>query len=341
VTVTDGDDHDREQGENRAPDRGRPPSPLTTGEQASWVPRTVDTTHASPARMYARLLGDKHHFAVDRETLDEAAQIAPWAVNGAKANRTYLRAAVQAIAIMGDDIEQILDMGSGLPTSPNIHEMAPDRAPRVLYVDNDATALAHARARLADAPAGVGVLDGDLLHPDRILDDIERYHRDVIDLKYPVGLILSAVLHFIPNDQRPERIVARLVNKLAPGSCVVITHLMAGIHDERSQQVRAAAEAYSANSTAPLIPRTRAEIEAFFDGLTMVDPVRDLRYGGEIMPVLGGIGVKRGADEPRDWTPLIQILDGIGVKPDAYDPDSWAPVITALLAADEDRGRMG
>jgi len=271
-------------------------------EHEPWEPEGfIDLTRASPARIYDYLLGGKDNFDVDRIAADRAAQVAPWARDGARACRAYL---IDAVRLMAGQVDQFLDIGSGLPTEMNVHEAVQTVSPeaRVLYVDYDALTLAHARARLSYPPAGVGVMFGDLRRPGDILDDVERTFEHLIRLDEPVGLVLSAILHFITDADRAHQIVATLVDRLAPGSCLMISHIVAGHDDQPSKDLRAAAGVYTSHAAVPLVVRTRAEIEAFFDDLTMIDPLHQLTHDGTPMPVLGGIGVKpTPAPADDDW----------------------------------------
>jgi hypothetical protein len=183
----------------------------------------VDTTVPHPARRYDYLLGGKDNFAADREAADEIVARHPTARLSVHENRWFLHRAVRFMASQG--IRQFLDVGTGIPTSPNTHEIAQqvDPAARVVYVDNDPLVLVHARALLTSDPRGrTAYLEADLREPRRILDDPQL--RETLDLSKPVGLLLIAVLHFIRDDDNPREILGTLIDALAPGSYVVASH---------------------------------------------------------------------------------------------------------------------
>ena len=242
----------------------------------------------NPARIYDYWLGGKDHYACDREVGEQVARTAPWAPAGARASRAYLREGVLWLAAQG--IDQFLDIGSGLPTAGNVHQIAQHLNPaaRVVYVDHDPVVLSHARVIVAPDP-GVLVLEGDLRDPAAVLAQV-REHPDVLDLTRPFALLLSAVLHFVPDDARPREIIRAFRAVMAPGSHLLVSHVVAD-DDEAGRATRVAAAAYS-NAAQPFIPRTSAEITGFFDGFTLVPPgAHPLVQNGRPSTVLGGIGV--------------------------------------------------
>jgi len=183
----------------------------------------VDTTTMHPARRYNYWLGGTDNFAVDRESADAIDRITPSARLGARENRWFLQRAVRYLALRG--VKQYLDIGTGLPTADNTHEVAQgvDPSTRVVYVDNDPLVLVHARALLTGAPEGAtAYIDADLRTPERILADPQLSR--TLDMTGPVALILAAVLHFIRDDEHPERILRTLVDALPVGSYVVASH---------------------------------------------------------------------------------------------------------------------
>ena len=224
------------------------------------APQGVDVTTANVARMYDYYLGGKDNFAADRQAADKILAVFPDTPVAARANRDFMRRAVRHLS--GAGITQFLDIGSGLPTQGNVHEVAPSA--RVTYVDYDPMVLSHAQALLGGAP-DVSVIQADLRRPEEVLG-----HPDInLDLSQPVALLLVAVLHFVPDQTGPYDIVARFRDALAPGSHVVISHLTTeGVPEEF---VRAGREAYQ-QATAPIVPRSRADIRRFFDGLELIDP---------------------------------------------------------------------
>ncbi|WP_419997836.1 SAM-dependent methyltransferase [Streptomyces boninensis] len=223
----------------------------------------IDISRPHPARIYDYLLGGKDHYDVDRQAGEELAAAAPEARIGLRANRAFLQRAVRYV--VGSGIRQILDIGTGLPTAPNIHETAHETAPdvRVVYVDNDPIVRAHADALLTGSGATSVVL-ADLRDPQAILDhpDVRR----VLDFDEPVALILLAVLHFLTEADQPRQVVATLRDALPPGSFLVLSHATGDFADRRD------AQAVYNKASAGLNLRTRAEIEPFFDGFTLVDP---------------------------------------------------------------------
>ncbi|MGW2637131.1 SAM-dependent methyltransferase [Streptomyces sp. NPDC001348] len=223
----------------------------------------IDTSRPHPARIYDYLLGGKDNYEVDRRAGDELAAAAPEARSGVRANRAFLRRAVRYV--VGSGVRQILDVGTGLPTPPNVHETAQEVAPgvRVAYVDNDPIVSAHANALLSRSGT-TGVVLADLRDPQAIVEhpDVRR----VIDFDEPVALLLVAVLHFLTDAEEPARIVATLRDALPPGSFLVLSHATGDFAD------RSGAEAVYSNATATLNLRTRAEVERFFDGFEVVEP---------------------------------------------------------------------
>ena len=246
-------------------------------------------TQPNPARIYDYWLGGKDHFACDREVGDAVASTAPWAVLGARASRGYLRDSVLWLAAHG--IDQFVDLGSGLPTSGNVHQLAQQVNPaaRVAYVDHDPVVLAHARALLA-RDSGVLVVEGDLRDAAGILAQL-RTHPDVIRFDRPVGVLMSAVLHFIADADRPERIVATFRDAVVPGSYLLMSQVVAE-DDDLGAATRAAAARYSA-TTQPFIPRTTRQLRELFDGLVLTRAgLHPLRLHGQTSAVVGGIGLK-------------------------------------------------
>ncbi|MGV9532187.1 SAM-dependent methyltransferase [Streptosporangium sandarakinum] len=233
----------------------------------STVPEGIDPAVPSAARIYDYLLGGKDNFASDRAAAEKLLEITPNAREGVQANRRFLRRAVRFMAESG--IRQFLDIGAGLPTQENVHQVAQKAAPdsRTVYVDNDVIVLTHGRALLADDQRTI-VVDGDLREPGTILDD-PRVAKH-LDFTRPVGVLLLAVLHFVPDDDLAERIVATLRDRLVPGSAVAISHLSFGDLDENT--VRKGRELYTRTAAGSPTPRTHAQILRFFDGFELVEP---------------------------------------------------------------------
>ncbi|MEU4762823.1 SAM-dependent methyltransferase [Actinosynnema sp. NPDC023794] len=238
-------------------------------EQASWVPSSVDLDRPSAARMYDYFLGGSHNFAVDREAAKSVEQIFPGMSGAARANRSFLRRAVRYLLSQG--IDQFLDLGSGIPTVGNVHEIAQQTNPaaRVVYADVEPVAVAHSTALLADNPLA-SAIQADLRDPDSVLGNEEV--RAVLDFDRPIGLLMVAVLHFVPDEDEPGAAIARYRQALAPGSFVAVSHAS---WDGVSQEGRESGEQVNAiyrRTDSPLVLRTGAEVAAFFTGLEVVEP---------------------------------------------------------------------
>lgn len=190
-------------------------------ERPSWIPEGVDVTVPNAARMYDYALGGSHNFAIDRQTADQIEQMIPGAKMNAYANRAFVDRAVRWLAAQG--IRQFLDIGSGIPTMGNVHEIVQSIVPdaRVVYVDIDPVAIAHSKAILAGVQH-VRVVQADLAQAADIL-----HHPDVLDLldfSRPVAVLLNAVLHFIPDDAHPEQILGHIHDAIVRGSFLTLSH---------------------------------------------------------------------------------------------------------------------
>jgi S-adenosyl methyltransferase len=225
-----------------------------------------DPSVPSPARMYDYYLGGKDNFPTDREAAELALSVVPFGREVAYANRRFLARAVTFMA--RDGISQFIDLGTGLPTKPNIHEVARSIHPgaRVLYVDNDPMVCAHARALLATND-GVAAIQGDIRVPQAILDD--PVTRALIDFTQPVGLLFVAVLHFLTEDDRPGEQVAAFRWRMANGSMLGVSHITS---DGTPPDVQSTIQDIYAEASAPAVFRTRQQIETFFGSLDLVDP---------------------------------------------------------------------
>jgi SAM-dependent methyltransferase len=254
-----------------------------------------DAERPNIARVYDYLLGGSHNFEPDRVAATEFLARWPDAAQTMRLNRAFLGRAVRYLAQTG--IRQFLDIGSGIPTMGNVHEVAQRHAAgaRVVYVDFDEVAVLHSRAILAGNDNAVAV-QADLRCPQDILTHPEL--RATLDLSRPVGLLLVAVLHFLPDAEDPAGLVRRLRDALAPGSYLVVSH---GTTDGQGQDVAEAIGRYN-QTTAPFQPRSYAEVLAFLDGLTLVDPglVRvplwqpeDFTEDPGQVAAYGGVGCKR------------------------------------------------
>jgi len=230
-----------------------------------WAPETIDVEQPSAARIYDYLLGGSHNFAADREFARQAIATMPDVPVQAHANRAFLRRAVQYLVDSG--VRQFLDVGSGIPTLGNVHEVARQAAPdaRVVYVDVDPVAVAHGRAILA-GDGYATVIQEDLRHPQRILGHPDV--KAVLDLGRPVAVLLVAILHVIPDDDEPYRTVATLRDAIAPGSFLAVAH---GTDESRPDEAREL-QRLSRRTTTPLILRDRAAVARFFTGWDPVEP---------------------------------------------------------------------
>jgi S-adenosyl methyltransferase len=238
-----------------------------TAEQLRDVVRTVDPSVAHIARIQDYWLGGKDHFEADRIAGDEAIAQLPDMVASVRNTRAFLGRTVRFLA-QERGIRQFLDVGTGIPTAANTHEVAQRVAPesRVVYVDNDPMVLAHARALLTSTADGkCSYIDADIRDPDKILADAAK----VIDFNRPVAVVLMAVLQFVPDADDPYGLVRRLMAAVPGGSYLVISH--------PASDIQAAAMAGMATRLNKLMaqqvkPRSKAEVAAFFDGLDLVEP---------------------------------------------------------------------
>jgi hypothetical protein len=270
-----------------------------TSNEADWVPPGVDTRRANPARVYDYWLGGTHNFLADQDVARAIAAIEPNMREEVRANRAFLGRAVRFLAAAG--IRQFLDIGSGIPTQGNVHEIAEQAAPgsRVAYVDVDPVAVAHSRAILA-GNQNATITDADVREPEKILasDGIRR----LIDFGQPTGLLLSAVLHFIADDEDPWRITQTLRDALAPGSYLVLCHVT---DDQNSAVAQAATKVYNRNVPAGIHFRSRADIRRFFGDFEIVEP--GLVYMPEWRP-------DSPEDVPSDLSNFWGLV-GVGRKP--------------------------
>jgi hypothetical protein len=228
----------------------------------------IDTSVAHAARVYDYWLGGKDNFAADRALGDAMVHAIPTLPAMAKANRAFLGRAVRWLAAEGG-IRQFLDIGPGIPTAGNTHEVAQAIAPetRVLYVDHDPLVLAHARALMTSSSQGqTEFIMADLRDPDAILADPAL--AKTLDLSQPIGLILVAILMYFRDDENPQGMVSTLLDALPSGSYVAVTHPTADFDPAAFQAASAAAE----HAGITLVSRSKADIEDFFTGLEIVEP---------------------------------------------------------------------
>ncbi|HEY6276507.1 MAG TPA: SAM-dependent methyltransferase [Streptosporangiaceae bacterium] len=254
-----------------------------TPAQAHLDP-AFDTTVSHSARIWNYWLGGKDNYEADRIAGDKVAAMLPIIVTQARADRAFLGRAIRFLAgEMG--IRQFLDIGTGLPTADNTHEVAQRVAPeaRIVYADNDPLVLAHARALLTSSPEGAcDYIDGDLRDPEHVLREAER----TLDFTQPVGLMLLGVLHHIPDTDEARSIVRRLVAALAPGSFLTINHSTSAISGAAMEE---AVAHWNKVGTPSMTLRTPEQIAGFFDGLELVEPgvVSCSRWRPDDLPQVG------------------------------------------------------
>jgi hypothetical protein len=268
-------------------------------DDLGWVPLGVDTRRANVARVYDYWLGGSHNFLADQDAARATAAVEPNVRVNARANRAFLGRAVRFLAASG--IRQFLDIGSGIPTQGNVHEVAQqaDPAARIVYADIDQVAVAHSRAILA-GNTGAAVIEADLREPQKIL--LNDTVRGLIDFAEPTALLLVAVLHFLADADDPWPIVATLRDSLAPGSYLVLCH---GTDEGTPVVLRAAEKVYNRSVATNVHVRSRADILRFFDGFELVDP--GLVYIPEWRP-------ESPADVPDDPSKFWALV-GVGRKP--------------------------
>jgi SAM-dependent methyltransferase len=231
-----------------------------------WTQRGIDVNTPSVARLYDYYLGGKDNFPVDRLAAEEILSIVPEVRIAARENRAFLGRAVRFLADAG--IDQFLDIGTGLPTQGNVHEIAHEVRPdaRVTYIDHDPIVLAHARALLRGIKGEITVASGDLRQPEEILRSPEVGKH--LDFSRPVAVLLVAIMHFITEADDPRRIIATLRDALPSGSYLVLSH---GTHDLRAEAASKGTRIYE-RANSPLVLRSRPEIRQLFDGFELVDP---------------------------------------------------------------------
>lgn len=231
--------------------------------QDNWNALGIRTDIPHPARVYDYLLGGKDNFAADREAAEMSLAISPEILPSARANRQFLVRAVEFLRDSG--IRQFLDVGTGLPTSPNTYEIAQHGHPdaKVVYVDNDPVVFLHAESLMADNKTTT-VLRADLRNVAEVLDAA----RELLDFTKPVGLLFVACLHNIPDADDPAGIVAQYLNALAPGSYLVISHATDEAAPERMHAITAE---YAKRGTV-FIGRGKAAIQRMFNNWDLVDP---------------------------------------------------------------------
>jgi acetone carboxylase gamma subunit len=260
----------------------------------------IDTGVAHAARIYDYMLGGTTNFEADREASHAAATLVPGGFEavsaGLKANRGFITRAVRYLTAECG-IRQFLDVGAGIPTYDNVHEIAQEIAPdtKVVYVDYDPIVLAHAHKLLQSSDQGkTGYLEEDLRDPDKVLAGAAK----TLDFGQPVAVVLAAILHFFPDSENPQRVVDRLLAAVPPGSYLVLSHLARDIYD-----LDATYERLNAATRETFVLRTRDQVAGFLHGVEIVEPgvvlVHEWRpdpgeapYEDMMLPLYGAVGRK-------------------------------------------------
>jgi SAM-dependent methyltransferase len=257
--------------------------------------RTFNTSIAHQARIYDYLIGGKDNFAADREAGDAMIAAQPDTVAGLRANRQYMTRAVHYLAAE-EGIRQFLDLGTGIPTAPNVHQVAQEVAPasRVAYVDYDPVVLSYARALMVGTPEGrTDFIDADLRDTDEILERSAQ----ILDFSEPVAVTVLMTLHAITDADDPHAVIATIMRAMPPGSYLALTHPASDIDAERMAAMR---ERVNQLSFQQYTFRDRYQVSRFFDGLDLVAPglvsVEQWHPAiatGRVIPVWAGVGRKR------------------------------------------------
>jgi hypothetical protein len=267
----------------------------------SEIPSKIDTSRPQSARMYDYFLGGKNHFAADRETAANVLRSSPSVRIAARENRAFLGRAIRYLAAEAG-IRQFLDIGTGLPTTNNVHEVAQAVIPsaHVVYVDNDPMVLAHAQALLTSAPEGrTAYIHADLRDPNAILSDPAT--RDVLDFSQPIALVLVAILHFVSDEDKPAEIIATLLDALPPGSYLAASHLTM----EHDPDVTAAGQRTMREAGITMRKRDSDEFARLvFSGLELVPP--GVVLVSEWRPTSSG---------PRPTSAEVSCYGGVARKP--------------------------
>ncbi|MGW4520102.1 SAM-dependent methyltransferase [Amycolatopsis sp. NPDC004378] len=232
-----------------------------------WVPTGVDISVPSIARTYDFMLGGGHNFAVDRAVGEQIERAMPGLRDAARVNRAFLGRAVRFMT--GQGIRQFLDLGSGIPTVANVHEVAQAQDPgcRVVYVDRDPVAVAHSELILAGNDHAA-IVQADMRDPEKIFDSPPV--RGLLDLEKPVGLLMLLMLHWVPDDSDPLDLVARYGAALAPGSFLAITHVTG---DHQGENLEEATDVIKESRSPDQVTlRTHAQVSALFGGFEIVEP---------------------------------------------------------------------
>jgi hypothetical protein len=262
--------------------------------QAQWAPKDIGLRQPNHARVYDYFLGGKDNFAADRDAAERIAEVAPDTPLLARANRGFLVRAVRFFCESG--IRQFVDLGTGIPTSPSLHEVVGEIDPsaRVVYIDNDPVVVAHNNALLANDDSVIAV-DADIRRPDLLFADPK--FKAFIDFSQPVAVLFVAMLHLVTEAQRPASIVAAYRDIMAPGSFVAISQFSS---DSTPDAITTVESIYADHPTT-LTFRSRAEIGRFFEGFELVPP--------------GLVDVENWRSERDAPKTRLKIAAGVGRKP--------------------------
>ncbi|MFJ6569069.1 SAM-dependent methyltransferase [Streptomyces sp. NPDC091292] len=271
----------------------------------SSAARDLDTSRPHSARMYDYYLGGKDHFDVDKEAAETVASVYPGIFVCARENRAFMHRATRVLA-REHGIRQWLDIGTGIPTEPNLHQVAQSVVPeaRVVYADNDPLVLKYAETLMRSTAEGrTTYIEADVNDPDSLLDAPAL--EEVLDLGRPVALSLNALMHFVPDAQDPYGIVGRLLDVLPSGSALALTHCTPDFAPETWEKVT---DIYTRSGT-PVQFRPKAAVARFFDGLDLLDPGLSLGHRWRPDATPGSAG----RPEPTDAE--VSLWTGVGIKP--------------------------
>lgn len=273
------------------------PAWTTSNSGRTSLPPGIDTSVGHPARVWDYWLGGKDHFPADREVGDQILAAMPQLSVMARADREFLGRAVRHL-VQEAGISQFLDIGTGIPTANNTHQVAQAIAPevRVVYVDNDPIVLSHARALLTSSPEGAtDYVDADLREPGKILDAAAA----TLDLATPVAIMLLGILEFIPDDDQASQVIGHLLDAVPAGSYLAIAH---STNEVQRKAMDEAARRWNESGATPLTLRDRAALTRLFEGLELLEPGvvacplwrpdESTSYAGEEVPQFCGVGRK-------------------------------------------------
>ncbi|MFI6360035.1 SAM-dependent methyltransferase [Streptomyces sp. NPDC050743] len=268
--------------------------------------RDIDTSRPHSARMYDYYLGGKDHFEVDKQAAETVAAVYPGIFVCARENRSFMHRATRVLA-REHGIRQWLDIGTGIPTEPNLHQVAQSVVPdaRVVYADNDPLVLKYAERLMRSTSQGrTAYIEADVKDPTFLLN--APILSEVLNLNEPVALSLNALMHFITDEQDPYGIVNRLLDALPSGSALALSHCTPDLDPPTWQKVT---DVYT-NAGTPVQFRSRADVARFFDGLELLDP--GITMGHRWRPDLSSADAAA-AEPPTDAQ--VSLWTGVGIKP--------------------------